>query len=367
MNSNHPLLQPIKLGPYELPNRVAMAPLTRRRASEGGVPNKMMAEYYGQRASAGLIMAEASPISRQGTGYPDVPGIYTQKQINGWKLVTDAVHEKGGRIFLQLWHVGRFSHYDFQPGGKAPVAPSAIPFRGRQINTGKNGHQETPVPHALTVPEINSIVEDYRQAAKNAREAGFDGVELHAANGYLVDQFLNDISNVRTDNYGGSFGNRYRFLAEVLDALCEVWGNEKVGVRLAPGGGSLGMRDSDPLGLFSYVISRLNAFKLAYLSILQQWFDVEDYPKELKNLTPYFRKFYDGLLITNHGFDFEKANEYIEKGHADMVAFGAWYISNPDLVERFAAGAPINEPDKDTYYGGNEKGYTDYRRWDSNK
>lgn len=340
-----------------------MAPLTRRRAAADGVPTAMNALYYAQRTSAGLIMAEATPISQQGTGYPDVPGIYTQKQIEGWKLVTDAVHEKGGHIFLQLWHVGRFSHNDFQPGGKAPVAPSAIPFRGRQINTGKNGHQETPIPHALTKPEIKSIIGDYWQAAKNAMEAGFDGVELHAANGYLVDQFLNDISNQRTDEYGGSFGNRYRFLAEVLDALCSVWGSDRVGVRLAPGGGSLGMRDSDPLGLFAYVISRLNDFDLAYLSILQQWFDVEDYPPELKNLTPYFRKFYDGLLITNHGFDFAQANKIIADGHAEMVAFGKWYISNPDLVERFSAGSPITEPDPDTFYGGDERGYTDYPSW----
>ena len=360
MKSKSPILQPIKLGRYELPNRVAMAPLTRRRASASGVPNAMNAEYYAQRSSAGLIMAEASPISQQATGYLDVPGIYTKDQIKGWKLVTDAVHEKGGRIFLQLWHVGRFSHNDFQPDGKTPVAPSAIPFRGRQINTGKNGYQDTPIPHALTSGEINDIVEDYRQAAINAMEAGFDGVELHAANGYLVDQFLNDVSNVRTDEYGVSFGNRYRFLAEVLEALCSVCGNDRVGVRLAPGGGFLGMRDSDPLGLFTYVISRLNEFNLAYLSILQQWFDVADYPKELEDLTPYYRKFYDGLLITNHGFDLDKANHYIEKGYADMVAFGKWYISNPDLVERFETGAPISEPDADTFYGGNEKGYTDY-------
>lgn len=360
MNTETPLLQPIHLGPYSLPNRVAMAPLTRRRSSEGGVPSGMNAEYYSQRASAGLIVTEGTSISQQGTGYPDVPGIYTQKQRDGWKLVTDAVHENGGRIFLQLWHVGRFSHNDFQPGGKAPVAPSAVAFRGRQINTIKNGYQEVPIPHALTIEEIRAIVGDYWQAAKNAQEAGFDGVELHGANGYLVDQFLNDVSNQRTDEYGGSFGNRYRFLAEVLEALCAVWGSDKVGVRLAPGGGSLGMRDSDPLGLFAYVISRLNEFNLAYLSILQQWFDVEDYPQELQNLTPYFRKFYDGLLITNHGFDFAAANKIIADGHADMVAFGKWYISNPDLVERFAAGAPIAEANPGTFYGGNEKGYTDY-------
>ncbi len=360
MNTDSLLLQPIQLGPYELSNRVVMAPLTRRRAGAGNAPTAMNAEYYAQRASAGLIIAEGSPISQQATGYPDVPGIYTQKQIDGWKLITKEVHKHEGRIFLQLWHVGRFSHNDFQPNGKLPVAPSAIPYRGRKINTGENGHQEVPVPHPLSKDEIKSIIGDYWQAAKNALEAGFDGVELHAANGYLIDQFLNDISNKRTDEYGGSFGNRYRFLAQVTDALCSVWGSKRVGVRLSPGGGSLGMRDNDPLGLFSYVVSRLNDLNLGYLSILEQLGEVENYPAEIQNLTPYFRKFYDGLLITNHGFDFNKANKIIEEGNSDMVAFGKWYISNPDLVERFAVGAPIAEPDTKTYYGGNEHGYTDY-------
>ncbi len=359
------LLQPIKLGSLNLSNRVAMAPLTRKRADKGNVANAMMAQHYADRASAGLIIAEATNISPEATGYPHTPGIYTAEQIESWKQVTNAVHKNGGVIFLQLWHVGRHSHPTLQPDNKLPVAPSAIPEIG-QINCGEFGYHELPVPHELEPAEISQIVEDYRMAADNAIAAGFDGVEIHAANGYLIDQFLHDCSNQRTDVYGGSFENRCRFLNEVLTAVCNEIGAEKVGVRFSPAGGKLGMHDADPIGLFTHAIKELNKYNLAYLHLIEAWEWNEDYPIELKNLTRLYRPVYSGLLMTNFGFTYESGNKIIEDGAADMVAYGKWYVSNPDLVERFENGWPIVEPDKNTFYTRGEKGYNDYEKFKVN-
>ena len=357
-----PLLQSVKLGSLELPNRVVMAPLTRKRADAGGIPGRMIAEHYAERASAGLIISEATNISASALGYPDTPGIFTNEQIEGWKQVNNAVHEKDGKIFIQLWHVGRHSHPSIQPDNRLPCAPSAIPEKGK-INCGEFGYHELPVPHALSINEIKGIIEDYRVAASNAIKAGFDGVEIHGANGYLIDQFLHDCSNQRTDQYGGSFENRCRFLNDVVSVVSDEIGSDKVGVRFSPAGGKLGMIDKDPIGLFSYAINELNQYNLAYLHLIEAWEWNEGYPEALKNLTQLYREVYKGLLMTNFGFTYETGNEIIERGYADMVAFGKWFISNPDLVERFANKWPVAEPDKNTFYTTGEKGYNDYKKY----
>ena len=355
------LLRSVSLGNLMLKNRVAMAPLTRRRATDNYVPTEIMATHYQQRASAGLIIAEATNISLQGTGYMNTPGIYTPQQIEAWKSVTKAVHEKSGKIFLQIWHVGRVSHPLLQEDGNLPVSASAIKADGKQKTP--EGHKEMVVPRALETDEIPGIVLDFKNAAINAINAGFDGVEIHAANGYLIDQFLHNGSNIRTDKYGGSIENRARFLFEVVEEVSKAIGPEKTGIRLSPSGIFKDMFDSNPIELYEYIISKLDDYNLAYLHILEPMVALEPahkYEKYLKEVTPHFRKFYKGLLITNCGFDFHSGNRIIENGHADMVAFGKLFISNPDLVERFERGADLSPWDVDTFYTNGPKGYTDY-------
>jgi len=353
------LLTPFQLGKIMLPNRIIMAPLTRSRSTIEGVPTPMMVEHYRQRASAGLIIAEACNISRQGTGYPYTPGIYTEKMIAGWQAVTAAVHNAGGRIYLQLWHVGRHSHPYYQDG-KTPVAPSAVLEDG-SIKTPE-GVKDTVLPRALEVNEIKNIVQDYGQAAANAIEAGFDGVEVHGANGYLVDQFLQDATNKRLDEYGGGKENRSRFLFEVIDEVARRIGAERTGLRLSPSGIKLDVSSKDPVGLFSYVIDRLNQYNLAYLHIMEPYVDVSHLPNYLQDreITPFFRKIYNGALMTNVGFDAKSGEKTLRDGHADLIAYGKAFISNPDLVEKFRTGAPLTPWDTDTFYTQGEKGYIDY-------
>ncbi len=363
------LFSPVKLGRYTLPNRIVMAPLTRNRAGEGDTPGAINAIYYRQRASAGLIVSEGSQISPQGLGYPNTPGIYSQAQIEGWRLVTDAVHELGGRIFLQLWHVGRSSHPDFQLNGELPVAPSAIAPAGMVMTY--TGEKPFVTPRALDISEIPGIVEQYRRGAENALAAGFDGVEIHGANGYLLDQFLHDGSNHRTDEYGGSIENRARLLMEVTQAVTEVWGSDRVGVRLSPSGTFNSMSDSDPKALFTYVVDALNRFDLAYLHLveprinedsLNRWkkSNVKDDGEEEGLTSRYFRSIYRGTIISAGGYDRELGNATIAAGDADLIAYGRLFISNPDLPERFARNAPLNPYDRSTFYGGGVKGYIDY-------
>lgn len=351
------LFTPIQLGRYTLPNRIIMAPLTRCRAGEGSVPTSLNVDYYRQRASAGLIISEASQVSQQGQGYPATPGIYSPEQIAGWKLVTDAVHQQNGRIFLQLWHVGRSSHSSFQPGGALPVAPSAIAIEGELLTD--QGMKPYETPRALERDEISGIVEQFRQGAENALEAGFDGVEIHGANGYLLDQFLRDGANKRTDDYGGSIENRARLQLEITEAVVGVWGNDRVGIRLSPSSTFNGMSDSNPEATFGYSVEQLNRFNLAYLHLL------EPGESDLRHgghavPTAYFRPIYRGNLMANWDYDQAKANAAIASGNADLISFGKAFIANPDLPERFKLNAPLNPPDPDTFYGGGEHGYTDY-------
>ncbi|MEX0959304.1 MAG: alkene reductase [Burkholderiales bacterium] len=340
----------VKLGPYRLANRIVMAPMTRNRAGAGDVPQQLNAAYYGQRTSAGLIVTEASQISPQGKGYPATPGIYSPEQVEGWKLVTDAVHANGGRIFLQLWHVGRISHPTLQANGELPVAPSAIKPTGETF-TGK-GMEPFVTPRALEAGEIAGIVADYAIGASNALAAGFDGVEIHAANGYLIDQFLRDASNRRTDRYGGSLENRTRFLLEVTEAVAREAGADRVGVRFSPVSAFNDMHDSNPQETFEYAAAQLKRFGLAYLHVVQSNEQPFDY-RELKAA-------FDGTFIVNGGYGKQRANAALANGDADLVAFGSLFLANPDLPARFARNSPLNEPDRSSFYGGTEKGYTDY-------
>ncbi len=347
------LFDPVKIGSVELKNRIVMAPLTRSRAAAGFVPGLLAPLYYAQRASAGLIISEATQIMQQGQGYFDTPGIYNDAQVAGWRKVTEAVHAKDGKIFLQLWHVGRISHSSFQPGGALPVAPSALAASGEVRNaSGEKVPYETP--HALTMDEIGEIIAQYGKAAELAKQAGFDGVEVHGANSYLIDQFLRDGVNLRTDEYGGSVQNRARFLLEATAAVVDVWGGDRVGVRLSPRAETENLKDSDPVQTFGYAADALNRFSLAYLHTR------EPHVTDGTDVTPRLRGIFHGPLIINQQFTQETAAQAIESGAADMVAFGVPYIANPDLVERFKANAPLNEPDKATFYGGGERGYTDY-------
>jgi len=348
------LFSPIELGGLQLPNRIVMAPLTRNRAAAGDVPRPMHATYYRQRASAGLIITEASPISPQGVGYPGTPGIYTEAQIAGWQVVTQAVHAAGGHIFQQLWHVGRISHPDLQPGGAIPVAPSAIRPEGEAVTA--SGMQPFVTPRALERDEIQDIAAQYVTAARNALQAGFDGVEVHAANGYLIDQFLRDGSNQRTDEYGGSLENRCRFLREVLQSVCEAVGTERVGVRISPENSFNDMRDSRAQETFVYVTELVSGFGPAYLHVVEG--DIVSGGKDLDYGR--IRAAFTGIYMANCRYDLARAQQAIAAGTADMVSFGALYIANPDLVERFRQGAALNTPDPETYYGGDEHGYTDY-------
>jgi len=349
------LFSPVEVGPLRLPNRVAMAPLTRSRAAPGNVPTQLNALYYAQRASAGLIIAEATQIVPEGQGYISTPGIHSREQIEGWKCVTKAVHVAGGHIVLQLWHVGRISHPSFQPGGTLPVAPSAIRPKG-QAFTAK-GFEPIPTPRALETAEIPGIVEKYSQAARNALAAGFDGVEVHAANGYLIDQFLRDQTNKRTDGYGGSIENRSRFLMEVVDAVSAVTGAERTGVRISPQNGQNDISDSEPQALFNYVAGRLSGRGLAYLHIIEG--DTGGVPVPPFDYTK-LKQLFGGIVIANNGFDKARANEAIAQSRADLIAFGKPFISNPDLVIRLLLDAPIMPANRETFYGGAEQGYTDY-------
>lgn len=348
------LFSPITLGRLQLPNRIVMAPMTRNRAGAGDVPLPMHAMYYRQRATAGLIITEASPISMQGIGYPGTPGIYTDAQIGGWQVVTQAVHSGGGHIFLQLWHVGRISHPDLQPGGAVPVAPSAIRPAGEALTAA--GMQSMVTPRALQRDEIPVIVAQYATAARNAMQAGFDGVELHAANGYLIDQFLRDGSNRRQDEYGGSLENRSRFLREVLQAVCEAVGADRVGVRISPENAYNDMRDSQAQETFTRVAGLLGGFGLAYLHVVEG-----DMVSDGNNVDyGEIRTAFQGVYIANRRYDLLRAQQAIAAGAADMVSFGTLYIANPDLVERFRRGSVLNTPDPGSFYGGDEHGYTDY-------
>lgn len=351
------LLQPFKSKHLSLENCIAMAPLTRCRAGEGNTVNDLHVEYYAQRASAGLIITEGSQISPMAVGYPDTPGIHSKKQVEAWKRVTSAVHAEGGKIFIQLWHVGRVSHQNFLDGA-LPLAPSAIQPAG--LSRTKQGKLPHPTPKAMTKEDIQFTIQDYVLAAENAMDAGFDGVEIHGANGYLINQFLCDSSNKRTDEYGGSIENRCRFGLEVTAAVCEAIGNEHTGIRLSPGGVGHDIMDSNLDGLFSHFIDSLNDFDLAYLHLLEPYEDISTIPNAVQHVAKHFRPIYNGTLMINNGFTFESANKVIEEGHADLVSFGKLFISNPDLVERFRKNAPLNDWDVSTFYSPGPQGYTDY-------
>jgi N-ethylmaleimide reductase len=348
------IFNPIKVGSHTLENRIVMAPLTRNRAGEGNVPHELNVEYYEQRATAGLIITEATQISPQGLGYPGTPGIHSEDQVAGWKKVNDAVHKKGGKIFLQLWHVGRISHPSLQPNGEFPVSASAIKPEGETVTL--EGMKPFETPRALKTHEIPEIVKQYVQASENAIEAGFDGVEIHSANGYLLDQFLRDGTNKRDDQYGGSLENRMRFLQEVTEAVTKAIGAGKVGVRLSPENSFNDIKDSSPQETFNAVTRLLGSYKLAYLHVVEGDFVTGEKKIDYRKL----KEIFGGLYIGNAGYDLERAEKSIDEGLTDLVSFGSLYIANPDLVERFKKGVPLNEPDQATYYGGGKEGYTDY-------
>ena len=359
------LFEPTTAGQLSLSNRIVMAPLTRNRAP-GAVPTPLMATYYEQRATAGLLITEATAISHQGQGYSDVPGLYAPEQIDGWKRVTAAVHAAGGKIVTQLWHVGRVSHTELQPGGGAPVAPSAIAAKTKTvlIKDGVPTFVDTSTPRALELAELPGIVEDYRKAALAAIEAGFDGVEIHAANGYLIDQFLKTGSNQRTDAYGGSIENRSRLLLEVVKAVTDAIGAGRTGIRLSPVTPANDVVDADPQPLFAHVMRELAGFDLSYVHFIEGATggprELADRPFDYAALRAAYRAAGGkAAWMVNNGYDLSLAQQAVEDG-ADLVAFGKTYIANPDLVARLKQGGPFNEPDKNTFYGGGAKGYTDY-------
>ncbi|MFZ1028621.1 MAG: alkene reductase [Limnoraphis robusta] len=357
------LLEPFKLGNLELSNRIVMAPLTRRRAGENNAPTSLNALYYAQRSSAGLIISEATQISPQGTSLPQTPGIYSPEQIAGWQQVIQAVHDKGGRIFLQLWHGGRCSHPSLQPNGELPVAPSAIAPTEEKALTASEEEVPFVVPRALLTEEIPGIIAQYRQGAENALKAGADGIEIHGASGYLLDQFLQDNSNKRTDEYGGSIENRARLLLEVTASVIEVWGSNRVGVRLSPSSTFQDMNDSNPEALFNYVVTQLERFKLAYLHIVEPRIkgSHDDFTEKKVQLgVHHFRPLYSGTLITAGGYTRETGEAIIVQGDADLVSYGRLFIANPDLPKRFALNAPLNSYHRPTFTGGSERGYIDY-------
>jgi N-ethylmaleimide reductase len=357
------LLTPETLGAIALQNRLVMAPLTRMRAAAGDIPGELAATYYGQRASAGLIITEASQICPLGKGYPGTPGIYSDEQMKAWQKITAAVHAKNGKIVMQLWHVGRISHSSLHPEDGLPVAPSAIAPTG-QVYTASWQLADYETPRELSVSEIPALLQTYRHAASVAKQAGFDGVEVHAANGYLLDQFLQDSSNQRQDQYGGSFANRTRLLLEVLDEVIQVWGSDRVGVRLSPYGTFNDMSDKDPIGLFTHVIEQLNPLNLAYLHLIEPRSTSaggnDEVAMDVPSTSELFKKVFKGKVIMAGGYDRASAEAAVASGQADAVAFGRLYISNPDLVERFAQNATLTPYDRSTFYGGTEKGYTDY-------
>ncbi len=358
MNKTPTLFDPVQLGALALPSRIVMAPLTRCRAAEGNVPVALNAEYYRQRASAGMIIAEATSVSPQGFGYPNTPGIFTAAQVAGWRGVTSAVHAAGGRILLQLWHVGRISHPSYQPDGGLPVAPSGIKPQGK-IFTG-TAMEDYVVPRALERSEIPGAIAEYVHGARLAKEAGFDGVEIHNANGYLLDQFLRDGTNRRGDDYGGSVQNRVRLTLEVTEAVVGVWGADRVGIRLSPGGVFNDMHDSDPLETFGHVLKELDSMRLAYAHVTRVTAqDVAHGAKEgvgPRELRPYYR----GNIVSAGGFTRESGERALAEGWADAIAFGVPFLANPDLPERLRRHAALNVPDENTFYAPGPKGYTDY-------
>lgn len=351
------LFETYDLGPHRLKNRIVMAPMTRNRAGQGNVPTSLIGLHYRQRASAGLIITEGSQVTPEGQGYPNTPGIHSAEQVAGWKQVTDAVHAEGGHIFLQLWHVGRISHSLYQPGRALPVAPSAIAPRG-QIYTSE-GMKPYETPRALSTEEVAAVVEQYRNGAKHAHAAGFDGVEVHGANGYLIDQFLQDGSNQRTDRYGGSAENRARFLLEVVQAVTDVWGPDRVGVRLSPNGSFNDMSDSNPAVTFGYAIAALDKLGVVYLHLRTGTANDARHGRAPVPIAQ-FRPLFHRTLILNDGFDRASGDAALAEGLADLVAFGSSFISNPDLPLRLKLGAPLASPDVSTFYSGGEKGYVDY-------
>jgi N-ethylmaleimide reductase len=357
------LLTPIHVGRYDLPNRIFMAPMTRSRADNpGNVPNELMARYYAQRADAGLIITEGSQVSPNGVGYINTPGIYSPEQTEGWKLITGAVHDSGGRIFCQLWHVGRMSHPDFH-GGRLPVAPSDINPQDRVYTPA--GFKETVAPRALTVDEIHAVTDDFRKAAFNAISAGFDGVEIHSANGYLFHQFFVNCANCRKDEYGGSHEGRARFFFETLEAVGSAIGFDRTGIRLNPSAnGFFGITiDQDTIPTFDFISERLNDYKgLAYAHYIEPMIPVDNVPHAEPHIARHFRPIFHGTLVINCGFNAERANHVIEEGLADAVSFGAPFIANPDLVVRIRTGAAWAIPDNTTFYTPGPKGYTDYPR-----
>jgi N-ethylmaleimide reductase len=357
MSTPTKLFDSYKLGPITLPNRLVMAPLTRNRAVPPGmVPSPLAIDYYGQRASAGLLITEASQVSQQGQGYQDTPGIYSKEQVAGWRKVTDRVHERGGRIFLQAWHVGRISHTSLQPNGGAPVAPSAIRANGKTFVGGT--FADVSEPRALALEEIPGIIESFKRATANVLEAGFDGIEVHAANGYLLDQFARDGTNKRTDAYGGSIENRAKLMLEISKVVAAEAGPERTGIRISPVTPANDISDSDPQALFDYIVDHLNALKLVYIHVIEgaTGGPRDNAPFDYRALRNRFK----GAYIGNNGYDFELATKVLAADAADLIAFGKPFISNPDLVERLKSGAPLNPFDKATFYGGGAKGYTDY-------
>lgn len=356
------LFNPIELGPYQLQHRVVMAPLTRMRSSTGDVPNALMREYYEQRASqGGFIVSEATVVSANGNGYLGSPGIYADEQIPGWKVIADTVHRKGGRIFLQLFHAGRQSHRDMQPDGRLPVGPSEVESEGLAYTA--NGWVPSTPNRALSAAEVVALVEDFRRAAERALQAGFDGVEIHGANGYIIDQFLHDGSNTRTDAYGGSIEKRARFLLDVTKAAISVWGSHRVAVRIGPSGSFGDMSDSDPVALFTHVVKELDKLQLAYLHLIEPRIagNATDASRDQEPIaTRTFRQIYRGVIIAAGGFDAESAQALIAEGSADLVAFGRHFVANPDLPERLRRNLPLAAYDRDTFYGGTDAGYTDY-------
>lgn len=358
MSQTTNLFTPVQVGALTLPNRFAMAPMTRSRATnEATAPTDSVVKYYTQRASAGLIITEGSQVSPQGVGYISTPGIYSEEQVAGWKKVTDAVHAAGGRIFIQLWHVGRVSHPFFH-NGELPVGPSAIKPEGAKAFTA-NGMEDIPTPRALELSEITGVVDQFRQAARNAKLAGFDGAEIHGANGYLLDQFIQDGSNQRTDAYGGSLENRSRFVLEVVQAVVDELGADRVGIRLSPQG-SASIQDSDPVKTFSYVTEQLNKFNLAYLHVIEALPGHPMAQPQVPAVAAHLRSIFNGTFILNGGYTQETAEEALANNEADVIAFGVPFIANPDLVERFRIGAALNTPDPATFYVPGDKGYIDY-------
>lgn len=354
--ANSKLFEPIDLGPNRLSNRIVMAPLTRSRADPEDTPKQMHVDYYRQRASAGLIISEATQISKEGKGYAWTPGIYAPAHVEAWKRVTDAVHEEGGKIFLQLWHVGRISHPELQPGGALPVAPSAVKPAVKAFTEG--GFKDAVTPRALDAAELPRIVEDYIEACENAKAADFDGVEIHSANGYLLDQFLRDKTNRRDDEFGGSIENRMRFPLQVVDAVVRVWGAERVGIRISPVSPANDIADSKPEALFTAYVEELSKRGLVYLHVIEGETRGNRDPASFKAWS--LREHFAGAYMGNNRYDRELAIERVEKGEIDLACFGRAFISNPDLPVRLELGAPLNEWDESTFYGGDRKGYTDY-------